>query len=305
MERIKAYNTILVTGGTGFLGSRLVLFLLKKGIKVVVIHRKDSPLQRLENIEEKYRKQLFLWDISKKKLTSLFTTYRIEGIIHTATAYGRNEELASGIVESNVIFPLRLLELAIFYKVKFFINADTFFNERMGFSQSEGIYVKTKKFFLLLAKDMIQSSSLKFINMVIYQMYGPGDAKHKFIPFILSHFLNNSENVDLTSGMQKRDFIYVDDVVESFISATEQYVQFDQFEEFQIGTGKGYTIKSVVHALKRKSGSTTHCLWGALPQRPNEIMSAIARIKENRKLKWKSRVSLDEGMSKTVKFFKE
>lgn len=118
---------ILLTGATGFLGSRILAALLKTGYEVVIVKRSFSDTKKIaENLEHD---RLHIFDIDREDPRKIFETYKIKTIIHAATEYGRGTTPVFKILEANLILPIRLAELGIDYGVKCFINTDSFFNK--------------------------------------------------------------------------------------------------------------------------------------------------------------------------------
>jgi nucleoside-diphosphate-sugar epimerase len=294
---IKQY-TVLITGGTGFLGSRIVTRLLAQGHKVIVIKRKKSKLDRLSGLLKKTNLSFFDYDDSLKKC---FIENKIDFILHVATCYGRSSDSYTDVFLTNLVLPLELVELGLQHSVKAFINSDTFFNIKLGLDSKERSYITTKKLFLETATEVLKGKSLKFINMRIEQMYGPEDDEKKFVISILKDFLTNKSFLSLTKGGQKRDFIYVDDAAAAFIKVIDNYNNLKSFEEFGVGFGKSATIKNAVLKMKQLTGSSSKLKWGALPYRKNEIMDSFANIKANKKINWKPNVSFDDGLKLTIK----
>ena len=105
-------------------------------------------------------------------------------------------------------------------------------------------YVNSKNKCLKILKS-IRSNS-KLINMKIFHMYGKEDSKNKFVPSIVNKIKNDHPEINLTSGEQTRDFIYVDDVVEAFRIILANFKKLQFFEDIQVGTGSETRVKDFV-----------------------------------------------------------
>ena len=113
---------ILLTGATGYLGSRLLQALLKEDNQVEIIKRTSSSIHRIKN----QIKSIKHWDIDNNGLKEVFRQNRpVDTILHTATCYGRNGESEFEIFQANSLFPLQLLNEAVQAGVKNFVNTDT------------------------------------------------------------------------------------------------------------------------------------------------------------------------------------
>lgn len=290
---------ILLTGATGFLGRHLLESLTENDFTVSILVRKSSDINSLVS----QKKPIKIYLIEDEDLESLFCLNNFEAIIHTATSYGRKDETKDEIFYINYRFPKLLLELSGKYKVKYFLNTDTFFNKEIDLPSGLDYYVTSKKEFL----DYSENFSVKdkyatiFVNMTIYQMYGPGDSKEKFTTYLIGQLINNSKELNLTSGKQTRDFIYVLDVVRAIlhiIAFRKQII--NRFVNFNIGTGIETSLKEMVLATKQLCSSETKLNFGNLKQRNGEIMRSVANNESLLNLGWKPLYTLDEGLKQTI-----
>jgi CDP-paratose synthetase len=123
---------------------------------------------------------------------------------------------------------------------------------------------------------------------------------------ILKEMLNNSDKINLTTGEQKRDFIYIDDVVNAFIVIIKHiFSQKKGFYDYEVGSGCNVKIKSLVELIKELSGcEVTKLNFGVIPHRRNEVMSSSVDISNLLKLGWKPQYTLKSGLLKTIEFEK-
>ena len=289
-------KTILLTGATGYLGGYLGRKLLADGYSVVALY-----LNRSENFvyDDKYDDKVTKVYLSEMKIDEIFKSYRIDGIIHTATLYGRSGENISDIIKANVIFPVELIRNAINNKVKFFINTDTILNKYV----SE--YALTKSCVTDWMK--MYSDDIKMIDIKLDHFYGPNDKNTKFIAMILEKLIRNEEKIDLTEGNQTRDFIYIDDVIEVYCVILENIdkMSLGQVSTFEVGTNKKVSIRYVVQKLKELTNSKTILNFGAIPYRKNEVLDYEVNTTALRLLGWKSKVDIDTGLRNIVQKAKE
>jgi nucleoside-diphosphate-sugar epimerase len=289
---------LLVTGATGFLGSHLTRFLLSKGYEIIIVKRSFSNTSRIDSILS----SVVSYDMDKVALESIFNEHKIDIVIHTATNYGKLNSNFSDVIEANVVFPLRLLEL-LAVKGKAFINTDTFFNNDKSHLYSYlSSYSISKKYFCELAEKYIENTQISLINARLEHLYGPHDDKMKFTMQIISKLLRNVPNIELTRGNQERDFIYVDDAVSAYYHIIQNISLFNQkVTNLQVGNGTVYSIREFVELSKKITKSTSELLFGVIPQRQNEIFHSQA---DNRKLKalgWSNNVDLESGIKNIVK----
>lgn len=291
---------IIVTGATGFLGSNIVRQLLGRGAFVYGIVRLSANLSRLTDAKNNPNLKL----VETKDVLADFSSLAVDGVIHTATQYGRRGESSEEIIEANETLPKELWDALRNSGSGFFINTDTFMPADVSLDDRYYMYAKTKKNFLSYATSTL-SDNLKFINLVVYHMYGPGDNTTKFLPWVIGEMKQNTESIDLSPGDQTRDFIFIDDVVSAFMRVLDKKQDFKNFEEFHIGTGREHGIKEAVETLKQYLGSTTELTWGARQYQSGEIMHACADISKNGTIEWKAEVSLNDGLKRTAEYYKE
>jgi nucleoside-diphosphate-sugar epimerase len=291
-------STVLITGATGFLGSHLVKALLNDNHKVVILKRSFSKTKRIDDVLS----QCYVYNIDQCELSKPFEDLgKIDTVIHTATCYGRNNETTAGIVEANVVFPLRLLEMSSVYKTDIFFNTDTFFNKDGASYFYLNTYTTSKKHFLDWGKQFAQKQSIKFVNLKLEHIFGAGDDDSKFVTYIIKSCLNNVQELKLTAGEQKRDFIHVDDVVSIYqllLGKVQKEPSF--YQEYPIGSGKAISVKEFVEIIHRITQSKTILEFGALPYRKGEIMFSEANMNQLKILGFQYTESLIDKLKKTI-----
>lgn len=287
----KIKKTILLTGATGFLGSNLLKQILQnKAYKVIVLKRSFSNTFRID----KFSNQVKIYDIDLIDVEKVFLENSIDIILHCATDYGRKKQDILQTIEANLLLPVRLLEYAIKHKVKVFVNTDTVLDKRIN---SYSLSKQQFKDWLLQSKNLITC-----INVSLQHFYGPGDDQTKFASFIIHSFLKNTKSIDLTLGEQKRNFVFIDDIISAFLLILK-YAQKQKagFYEFQIGTKANVSIKNLVLLIQKLSGNTlTKLNFGALEYRENEVMNSKTNIKMIQSLGWSPKYSLIEGLKITI-----
>ena len=286
---------ILLTGSTGFLGSHLLEKLVDLNHSVICLKRESSSLKRVEHLNNRAT-----WvDIETTDFNKIFLSNKIDCIVHCATDYGRKKIDPFQTIEANLILPLKLLHASTLTPKKdlpVFINTDTVLDKRINhYSLSKDQFV-----------DWLKTYSEKTIvlNLAIEHFYGPMDDESKFTSFIIRELIDNKKKViDLSEGKQKRDFIYIDDVVEAFIALMDNLNNFNKsFYHFEVGSNDLVTIKEFVKLVKRLcKNKNTELNFGALPYRTNEVMLSKTDTAFLRSIGWSPKVSLENGLKQTIK----
>jgi len=290
----KSVKTILITGGTGFLGSHLADVLVSNGYSVVILKRSSSDLWRIDH----FMSSLKSYDIDLVPIESAFIENKIDCVIHTACHYGRNNDPIEEIINTNLVFGLQILDLALKNKVQIFMNSDTLLPKNLNsYALSKNQFVDWLEHF---------SKNIKVINLKIEHMFGPKDDPKKLVPWIISEFEAQVSTIALTAGQQKRDFIYIDDVVSAFVLLLEKVSILSGFSQYEVGTGMSVTVKIFLSTLKEvyeenKKEVATQLEFGAVPHREGEIMNVQVDNSDLVNLGCKPCVTLEQGLNNLMR----
>lgn len=281
-------ETILITGGTGYLGSALVSKCFELNAKkIIVLKRSHSSVERLSQ----HLSSLIFYNIDGAiDIKNIFKENNITTLIHCATHYAKNNSPLNEVIKTNIEYPLQILEIATHNGLKTFINTDTFLNEKIS------PYAYTKKQFLEELKKF--HSQLSCINMCLEYFYGPFDDPHKLLTYLIRTLKKLPEKIELTAGEQKRDFIYIQDVVNAYATLfTSPFLHQKGFYHFEVGTNQSISIKNLALLIQDLlNAHKTKLLFGAIPYRPYEIFDSKVHTEPLQALGWKPLTSLVEGL---------
>jgi len=285
--------TILIAGATGFLGSYLLKAFVKNGHEVIAIKRSTSNTYRIQE----HLNKCTLYDTETIKIKTIFENHQIDIVINTVTNYGRKDNSVSSIVGTNLMFGLELLEESLNANVTAFVNTDTLLERNINaYALSKAQFVDWMAFF--------STRNTKMINIKIEHMYGPLDDENKFIYWLINQLKQNVEKIDLTSGIQKRDFVYIDDIASAYGTIIKNVKSFSNYEEFELGSGSSIELKEfvgmIVEALSESQTINTNLNFGAIEYRAQENMHMQANISKLKQLGWKPQVSIQDGITKLI-----
>lgn len=295
---------ILIVGGTGFLGYHISKYFISKKFKVISISRKKpKKTKRLSKV-----KYLFS-DISKrKKLEEVLGPHSdIKYIINLGGEI--NHKKSNEVYKSHFLGVKYLVSIFLKTNIKKFIQIGSSMEYgRIKSPQSENArahpistYGKSK---LLATNYLIQMFKEKnFPALVLrpYQIYGPAQEENRLIPFVISQSLSGNL-FPCSSGKQFRDFLYVADFVKCLDMLIRKKVKLGQI--LNVGYGKALKVKNVINITNKKI-NLGKPIFNKIKLRKEEqkyLFPSISKIKKV--LGWKPKTQFDNGIDKTIKYFK-
>jgi len=280
---------ILITGGTGYLGSNIINTLQLK-YDFIVVKRESSNLAFIE----KALNNILIYNFSE--LTDkIVQDLGIDAILHCATHYGRKNSDPADIIESNLMLPLKLISIVKRFNpsVKF-INTDTILDKNINvYSLSKSQFKEWMRFF---------SSDAACINIQLEHFYGPQDDKTKFVSFLIDSFIKEVPYLNLTAGEQNRYFTHIDDVVSAFDLVISNIDNFNVgFTDFQVSSDEPINLKIFIQTVQKLTGNnTTRLNFGAIPYRTGELMNFKVDCSAIKNLGWMPLMNLEDGLLQTI-----
>lgn len=302
---------VLVTGGAGFIGSQLAERLVKEGHHTVVVDNLSCGKRKYVPAKAKFVRM----DIKDKRLTALFMRAKPEYVFHLAAQIDLRYSVREPIrdAETNIHGSLRVLEACVKSGVKKMIFSSS------GGAVYHGINVRptpenvpcmplspygvAKLAFELYLHSACHNHGLGYVALRYANVYGPRqDSKGEagVIGIFTQKMLAGDRPVIYGDGDQTRDFVYVDDVVEANIRAMRP----DAHGVFNIGTASETSINRVAELVRKATGAGAQLTHG--PANPGEERhSALDWTAAKNGLKWRPRVRVEEGIKRTVEWFKK
>lgn len=297
--RIYEDQLIVITGGAGFIGSCLVRYLNNKGLNNIIIADNLGKTEKWKNLLGKSfidiveKENFFQWLEGRES--------SIEAFIHLGACTDTLEKDASYLLENNYQFSVRLAEYAIKNEHRFIYasSAATYGNGTLGFSDNHDLlpsfspmnmYGYSKHLFdlWLLNQGLLDKvTGLKFFNV-----FGPNEYHKGRMASVITHFLplaqkegcirlfKSNQPEQFADGEQKRDFIYVKDVVKMIAAFLEN----DSTGIYNIGTGTATSWNQIAEAVFKAINKPTKIEYIAMPedlnkQYQNYTVADIKKIK--------------------------
>lgn len=246
---------ILLLGATGYLGHKLIKPLQKKAQNIICTRRENSNIDNLQ-----YENVRFV-NVDISDIEKIMKEIHFDWIINIVCSYSQGTLLYQNVIESNIVFPLGVLNLAAL------TGADNFLTIGTGLPEEFNMYSFSKKMFSDFGRFYTEKHKLNFCNIKLEMFYGEDEPSDRFIPRCIHKMMKNEE-LPLTIGHQQRDIVYVEDVCDAIIFILEKGIAGHQV--IPIGTGEGPTVNEVVTYMHDILGSESYLNFGAVPLRPGE-----------------------------------
>lgn len=300
---------ILVTGGAGFIGSHLILELIKPGHEIICVDNMNDYYDpkfkemRLNLFKDKIK--FYKIDISNKQdLEKVFQENKIDKICHLAAQAGVRYSLKNpySYVQSNYVGTANLLELAKQHQINHVIfastssiyglNKDMPFTEEQNVSTPITIYSASKRGCELLGHVYHHLFGINFTALRFFTVYGPYGrpdmALFKFTEAILK-----DEPIDVyNNGNMERDFTYVTDIVQGFVKALNKPMG---FQVINLGGGNPIKLMDFIRLIEENLGKKAKINF--LPMQPGDVQKTFANItKAKELLGYQPEVNISEGV---------
>jgi UDP-glucose 4-epimerase len=303
----------LVTGGAGFIGSHIVGLLVAQGHSVAVVD--DLSSGKRENLPDEAT--LYEADICYD-LESIFEKEHPQIVFHLAAQVSVSVSVREPEVDAqlNILGSISLLEYCRKYKV-----------ERVVYSSSGAAYGEPESLPLDedhstygvspygISKYMVErylyyyryQFGIDFIALRYANVYGPRQDPHGeagVASIFCEHLLKGKDIVIYGDGRQTRDFVFVEDVASANICAMDAEIDPTIFPAFNVSTQVQTNINTLFDLIAKHAGSTQKPIYA--DKRPGDVLdSCLANQKIKKHLNWSPQFDPDEGIRRTVEFFKD
>jgi UDP-glucose 4-epimerase len=300
-------SKILVTGATGFIGQRLVRWLVQAGGR---IHAGVAPGERPDRVAAlPVQAQRLFFDVrDSRAVRAAVAQVAPQIVVHLAavgaTNPGVDPALALAVNAGGALHLLGALKERASEgdDVRRVVLAGTC-HEYGAREAMEGLdpfnaYAASKVAAWALGRTYWRAYGLPVVTVRPFQVYGPGQPNHTLVPAAIGAALAG-DDFSMTLGEQRRDFTYVDDVVEGMLAAaTAPGVE---GQSLDLGTGQVRSIRQVVERIWAMTGAQGRILAGALSYRPGEVMHLVAHADRTARLTgWRAQVALEDGLRRTI-----
>jgi UDP-glucose 4-epimerase len=300
---------ILLTGATGFIGSHVVRCLLKHNCDVAVVIRPQSNLWRISDVLPHL--QVIRGDLTDvSEIADKIRAFAPDVAIHLAWYGVGNRYRNDPHQVTNLQVGLSLLDAVHAAGCRSWIGLGSqaeygvyshAVSEEMP-THPVTLYGVTKLCTCLLTQRLCDLYNIRFVWLRLFSAYGPADDVGWMIPYVILTLLRG-ERPALTAGEQRWDYLFVEDAAEAIYRvAVTPNVQ----GIFNLGSGKAHTVRSIVERIRNLIDPNLPLGFGEIPYRPDQIMHLQADItKLQDATGWSPRVGLDEGLRRTVDWYRK
>lgn len=309
MENIKKIS--LITGGAGFIGANLVYRLLSLGHEVHVVIHSGSNLWRLKKIISDI--ELHEIDITKfDEVRGVLEKVKPTNIFHLAH-YGGN----AGQSDIEKVRRVIIEGTATLYKacegidsIKSIINTGS--SSEYG-KKSEPMredmlvepnteYAVAKVWATLYGDHCAREKQLPIITARLFSVYGPFEHRNRFMTEVIIACLGG-QMPKLANPKTVRDFVYIDDAIDALIDLSLSH---KVGGVYNVGSGKESNLEEVANIIAKYTDFKDELEWGSYGNRSFDTTKWQADISHiEKEIGWKSKTNLDDGIKKTVEWFKE
>jgi len=299
---------VLITGGSGFLGRRIVTKCIERGAEVCNFRSSDFNLTVFDEVMD-------------------LMHFCPHIVIHSAAYYGGimiNKKQPAKIYIENMLMGTHLIEACVRHGVEKFVGVGTAcsypghiegeLHEDDLWSgpchESVRCYGAVKKMMQIQCEAYKAQHGLNGVHLLLANLYGEWDSynteRSHVVAALIRKFVEAKRNDDLTvmawgTGSPIREFLYVDDAAEGIVRVAESY---DSTEPINIGTGIGTTIKELTALVHEISGFEGEVVWDH--NKPDGATKKVFNV--NRMvgvLKWAPEMLLTDGLEKTIRWFEK
>lgn len=316
-------SKILVTGAAGFIGCETCLKLIERGHTVVGIDNLNEyyPVSLKKNRLDRLKSPLFQFEAcdlaDKKTLESLFSKHQFEHVIHLAAQAGVRYSLENpqAYIDSNITGFLNILECARMYPVKHLTyassssvygrNTSTPFKTSDITEKPSSLYAATKKSNELMAETYNHLFQINATGLRFFTVYGPW-GRPDMAPWLFAKAILEGNPIKVfNNGNMKRDFTYIDDIIEGVIQVSEVGIQKKNPEHkvYNLGRGCPIPLLEFIEILEENIGKKAIKTY--LPMQPGDVEITWADVSDlQRDVGYTPQIDLREGIFNFVNWFK-
>jgi UDP-glucuronate 4-epimerase len=329
-------DNYLITGSAGFIGSALTIKLLEKGFSVVGLDNHndyyDPKLKqaRIERHIDHPNYEHYKVDIEdNEKIEAIFNRYTFDAVINLAAQAGVRYSLENprAYINTNISGYMNILESCRKHNIKHLVYASSSSvygsNKKIPFSEDQNvdhpisIYAATKKTNELMAHTYSHLYNLPTTGLRFFTVYGPWDRPDMALQLFAKAIIEKKEIQLFNFGKHRRDFTYIDDIVEGVIRVLKNPARPDEnfdpsnpnsdsshapWRIYNIGNNQMEELGRYIDILEKELGIEAKRIL--MPMQPGDVKDTYAdATKLIKDFKYKPKTSIEEGISNFAKWY--
>jgi UDP-glucuronate 4-epimerase len=328
---------ILITGVAGFIGFSLAYKLLKKNFSVVGVdnindyYDKKLKINRLKEIRNLKNKNFIFYKVdisSKKRMRKIFLKEKITHVVNLAAQAGVRYSLKNpyAYIDNNLVGFFNILHMSKEFKIRHLIYASTSsvygMNKKLPFAENQGVnhplqlYAATKRANELMAHSYSYLYQLPTTGLRFFTVYGPWGRPDMALFLFVSNILKNKPINIFNNGKHKRDFTYIDDIVNgifktifkipnnSNLKILKPNNSFAPFRILNIGNSKKVKLSSFIKEIENNLGVKAKKKY--LNLQKGDVIDTWSNTREISKItNFTSKTNYKTGIKKFIKWFKK
>ncbi len=294
---MKNLKKAVVTGASGYIGSRLTKALVDEGWQVAIIVRESSQLTILEDYAQ--RVEILRYDGNPASMMQFFQKIGpVDVVFHLASCFISDHKWnqIEQLLMSNILFGTILLEAMTVNGCDKFVNVSTAWQHYQQETYNPvNLYAATKEAFEKIITYYVEAKALNCITLELFDTYGEGDSRRKIIN-LLKVCWKTEEPLEMTGGEQEMDLVYIDDVIRAFLITADILNGQTGQKKYSVATQNPYLLKQIVGLIEAEVGQPLNVTFGKRSYHPREMMK-VWRYGELLP-GWKVTTELEDGLKK-------
>ena len=283
---------IIITGSTGFIGSAFFKKFKSKYDFYFILNKNSKEYHN--------KKNSFKYDNNIHELKKFFVQVKPDVVVHFASCFKAEHNIndVNNILKTNIVFATHLLECMAHSGCKKFINAGTIWQNYISKKYNPVcLYAASKQAFQDIGRYYFEVMNISFLNLKIYDTYGPKDFRGKIVQFLLNQS-NSKKIIKMGNGNQILNLVYIDDIVNAFNVAIKKIYKSKNplFKTYSLPGNKKIKLRDLVKLIRKTFNKNLVVRWNALPKRKREILKNNSSIKSLPG--WKAKVFLENGLNR-------